>query len=395
MTEIQLNHIKKAYEDTVIMEDMDFNVQSGERLVLLGPSGCGKSTILRMIAGFEEITDGEMKFDDTVVNDMEPGERNVSMVFQNYALYPHMTVEQNITYGLRVNKVPKERIKERYEEVIKTLNLEKYVDRKPSELSGGQRQRVALARATVKESDVFLLDEPLSNLDAKLRVYARESLMYLHERYKQTMVYVTHDQVEAMTFGTRIALLNFGDLQQIDTPEMIYRCPANIFTAEFIGSPPMNVLKNSSYSEGAVSIGTQSVNVYNNWKNYLSQYEGTDLYVGIRPESIKISSEPQSNSIEGKVQYIEHQGSNYIVMVDIEGEIICVSTRFREALKDDHVYVSFINDHLHFFNVETEKNIGYPENIMEKIEANAKGDKTLRELINRDDVIESEESGNN
>ena len=186
MKSITLNHVKKAYGDTVIMEDMHFQINAGERLVLLGPSGCGKSTILRMIAGFEEVTGGELKFEEDVVNDVQSGDRNVAMVFQNYALYPHMTVENNILYGLRVNKVPEERIKERYDEVVESLALAKYLQRKPSELSGGQRQRVALARATVKDSSIFLLDEPLSNLDAQLRVSARESLIDIHKRYKQT-----------------------------------------------------------------------------------------------------------------------------------------------------------------------------------------------------------------
>ncbi len=389
MTKIDLNHIKKAYGETVIMDDMDFTVNSGERLVLLGPSGCGKSTILRMIAGLEDITAGELAFNEEVVNDIESGDRNISMVFQNYALYPHMTAEENITYGLRVNKVPDERIKERFDEVVKVLELENYLDRKPSELSGGQRQRVALARATVKDSDVFLLDEPLSNLDAQLRVSARESLMDIHDRYGQTMVYVTHDQIEAMTFGHRIALLNFGELQQIDTPDNIYRKPANIFTAQFIGNPPMNVIENSSYENGAVRIGSQSIKVYSNWKNYLDRLNHSLLKVGIRPESIHVFTEPEENTIKGTVSHIENLGANYGMVIDVDGEMITAVTRFRVAKKGSNVYLSLINDQLHFFEAETTDNVGYPDNILEKIKANEEGLESLKELIAADDEVQA------
>lgn len=391
MTSIQLNHIKKAYGETVIMEDMDFQINEGERLVLLGPSGCGKSTILRMIAGFEEVTGGELKFGDKVMNDVDPGLRNVAMVFQNYALYPHMTVEENIMYGLKVNKVPLEKIKDRYDEVVEALNLEPYLERKPSELSGGQRQRVALARATVKESSVFLLDEPLSNLDAQLRVSARESLMDIHDKYKQTMVYVTHDQIEAMTFGTRIALLNFGELQQIDTPENIYRKPANIFTAKFIGNPPMNVIEGSHVEGGKIVIGNQSVKLANNWSEYLKDKQGNNLRVGIRPESIRLHRNEKPNIFKGTLVHVEHQGATYANVVDVNGETITVLSKFRVATKGDNVYLEFTNDQLHFFDNTTTKNVGYPENILNKIEANTVGNRELFEMIEKDDAIQQSE----
>ncbi|MEY8370993.1 ABC transporter ATP-binding protein [Aerococcaceae bacterium 50-4] len=391
MTSIQLNHIKKAYGNTVIMEDMDFQINEGERLVLLGPSGCGKSTILRMIAGFEEVTGGELKFGDKVMNDVEPGLRNVAMVFQNYALYPHMTVEENIMYGLKVNKVPLEKIKDRYDEVVEALNLKPYLDRKPSELSGGQRQRVALARATVKESSVFLLDEPLSNLDAQLRVSARESLMDIHDNYKQTMVYVTHDQIEAMTFGTRIALLNFGELQQIDTPENIYRKPANIFTAKFIGNPPMNVIEASRVAEGNIVIGSQKVALASNWTDYLKNKETNALNVGIRPESIRLHRTAKPNTFEGKLIHVEHQGATYANVVEVDGESVTVLSKFRVATKGDHVYLEFINDQLHFFDTQTTNNVGYPENILKKIEANTVGNRELFEMIEQDDAAQQAE----
>ncbi|HJH01725.1 ABC transporter ATP-binding protein [Aerococcus urinaeequi] len=391
MTSIQLNHIKKAYGETVIMEDMDFQINEGERLVLLGPSGCGKSTILRMIAGFEEVSGGELKFGDKVMNDVEPGHRNVAMVFQNYALYPHMTVEENIMYGLKVNKVPLEKIQDRYDEVVEALNLTPYLDRKPSELSGGQRQRVALARATVKESSVFLLDEPLSNLDAQLRVSARESLMDIHDNYKQTMVYVTHDQIEAMTFGTRIALLNFGELQQIDTPENIYRKPANIFTAKFIGNPPMNVIENSYVDAGNVVIGSQKVRLAANWQDYLKNKEADNLWAGIRPESIRLHRTPKPNTFEGKLIHVEHQGATYANVVEVDGELVTALSKFRVAVKGDNVYLEFINDQLHFFDHTTTNNVGYPENILQKIEANTVGNRELFEMIEQDNANQQAE----
>ena len=207
MANIRFENVRKSYGDNVIIDQLNFEIHSGEQLVLLGPSGCGKSTILRMIAGLEEVTEGNLYLRNERVNDKPPGKRNIGMVFQNYALYPHMTVKENITYALRVKKVPKNEIEKRLDAAAEFLQLKQYYDRKPSELSGGQRQRVALARATVKNSDYFLLDEPLSNLDAQLRISARTALMDIHNQFKQTMVYVTHDQIEAMTFGTRIALI--------------------------------------------------------------------------------------------------------------------------------------------------------------------------------------------
>lgn len=387
MTTIQLKNIKKAYGETVIMEDMQFTINEGERLVLLGPSGCGKSTILRMIAGFEEVTAGKLKFNDAIMNEVAPGDRDVAMVFQNYALYPHMTVEENITYGLRINKVPKEQIKERLDEVVEALNLGKYKNRKPSELSGGQRQRVALARATVKDSDIFLLDEPLSNLDAQLRVSARESLMAIHKKYGQTMIYVTHDQIEAMTFGDRIALLNFGKLQQIDTPENIYRKPADIFTARFIGNPPMNVLDNSSYRDGKVFVGEeQSIQVHENWSRYLKAHLSKDLRVGIRPESVQVFNKPTPNTFMAKISHVENQGSNYANYIHLANETVTVLTRFKTNQPGDKVYLKFINDQMHFFDAANTKNVGYPENVEAKIDAGAGKGESLEELILRDNT---------
>lgn len=221
MKEIHFENVRKNYGKTEVVKGLNFTIEKGERLILLGPSGCGKSTTLRMIAGLEDISSGELIMDGKIVNHIPSGKRNVAMVFQNYALYPHMTVKQNITYALRMKKVPKKEIESRLEDVLMMLQLKGLEDRFPKDLSGGQRQRVALARAIVKQADYFLLDEPLSNLDAQLRVSARKELVKIHEKYKQTIVYVTHDQIEAMTVGNRIALLNEGVLQMLDTPENV------------------------------------------------------------------------------------------------------------------------------------------------------------------------------
>lgn len=258
MKNILFENVSKIYGKNPVIENLNIEVRTGERLILLGPSGCGKSTILRMIAGLEKVTEGKLYMGEKCVNEVDCGERNVSMVFQNYALFPHMTVKENILYGLKVHKVPKVEMKERLSQVLEMLDLKGLEERKPKELSGGQRQRVALARAVVKRADYFLLDEPLSNLDAQLRLRAREELVKIHEVYGQTMVYVTHDQMEAMTVGDRIALLNKGKIQMLDTPSNVYHKPANVFTAKFIGSPSMNIVE-VGMSERSFWIGEQEM----------------------------------------------------------------------------------------------------------------------------------------
>ena len=246
---LTFHHVSKVYGTNQVVRDLDFSINAGERLILLGPSGCGKTTTLRMIAGLESITSGDLYMGDKRVNDVPPGERNIAMVFQSYALYPHMTVWDNITFGLQIQKLSPSEIEKRTKEAIDILQLEGLTERYPKELSGGQKQRVALARAIVKHSPYFLLDEPLSNLDAKLRQQARTQLVKIHEIYKPTMIYVTHDQVEAMTVATRIAIINEGVLQQIGTPEEVYHRPANTFVAQFIGTPAMNLLPADVYTD--------------------------------------------------------------------------------------------------------------------------------------------------
>src|SRR5690349_2843680 len=243
MATVTFDHVYKRYGDVTAVSDLNLEIGDGEFMVLVGPSGCGKTTSLRMIAGLEEISDGELRIGDRVVNDVAPKDRDIAMVFQSYALYPHMSVRDNLAFGLKLRKVPKADIEKRISEAAGILELSPLLDRKPKQLSGGQRQRVALGRAIVREPKVFLMDEPLSNLDAKLRVQTRAEIARLHQRLRTTFVYVTHDQVEAMTMGSRIAVMNFGILQQVGTPQQLYDSPANRFVAGFIGSPAMNFLE--------------------------------------------------------------------------------------------------------------------------------------------------------
>ena len=240
MATVTFDHVNKTYGDFHAVKDLNLEIGDGEFMVLVGPSGCGKTTSLRMIAGLEEISDGTLRIGDRVVNDVPPKDRDIAMVFQSYALYPHMSVRENLAFGLKLRKVPKAEIERRVNEAAETIQLQKLLDRKPKELSGGQRQRVALGRAIVREPAVFLMDEPLSNLDAKLRVQTRAEIARLHQRLKTTVVYVTHDQVEAMTMGSRIAVMNEGLLMQVGTPQALYDTPLNRFVAGFIGSPSMN-----------------------------------------------------------------------------------------------------------------------------------------------------------
>ena len=366
MANIRFENARKSYGDNVIIDHLNFEIHSGERLVLLGPSGCGKSTILRMIAGLEEVTEGNLYMRNERVNDVPPGKRNIGMVFQNYALYPHMTVKENITYALRVKKVPHHEIEERLDAAAEFLQLKQYYDRKPSELSGGQRQRVALARATVKNSDYFLLDEPLSNLDAQLRISARTALMDIHNQYKQTMVYVTHDQIEAMTFGTRIALLNKGVLQMLDTPENVYHRPANIFTAKFTGNPPTNILENAKYVNGTLKIGKEFIQLSDDWRNYITQSANGQIVLGIRPEHINLTKTPMEGSIRATVKHSENQGSNFAIYLDIEGEDAIALETMNAFKNGEEVFINMMMDEIHFFDKETEKNIGYPTTIIAK-----------------------------
>lgn len=291
MVQIELNHIHKKYENADFYSVTDFNlhIQDREFIVFVGPSGCGKSTTLRMIAGLEDITEGELKIGDTVMNDVAPKDRDIAMVFQNYALYPHMTVYDNMAFGLKLRKYDKAEIDKRVKNAAEILGLAQYLDRKPAALSGGQRQRVALGRAIVRDAKVFLMDEPLSNLDAKLRVAMRAEIAKLHRRLETTTIYVTHDQTEAMTMADRIVIMKDGIVQQIGTPQEVYNTPNNVFVAGFIGSPAMNFFK-VTLQDGKITNGKGlTLELPLAKKNLLEEkgYNGKEIIFGIRPEDIK------------------------------------------------------------------------------------------------------------
>ena len=315
MYSIEFRKIGKNYGDKEIIKNLNLSINQGERLVLLGPSGCGKTTILRMIAGLESISAGELSMGGRIINEVPAGERNIAMVFQSYALFPHMNVRENITFGLRIQKFPAQEIETRTKQALEILNLNGYELRKPKELSGGQKQRVALCRALVKHSPYFLLDEPLSNLDAQLRQQARTELVKIHELYKPTMIYVTHDQTEAMTVADRIAILNKGLLQQLDTPENVYNHPANTFVARFIGTPPMNLLQ-ARINKNYALIGKQQ------WLELPAKLvtqigSRENIILGIRPEKCHLAA---PGLLQGKINYSENLGSQRIVRIALDSD---------------------------------------------------------------------------
>lgn len=325
MANLHLNALGKTYPGGVTAaSDVSAEIGDGEFIVLVGPSGCGKSTILRMIAGLESITAGELTIDGARVNDLEPGERDIAMVFQNYALYPHMTVRKNMEYGLRNEGLPKDQIAARIAEAARTLRLEDYLDRKPRQLSGGQRQRVAMGRAIVRKPKVFLFDEPLSNLDAKLRTQLRAELKTLHQRLGATFVYVTHDQVEAMSLADRIIIMNAGRVEQIGTPMDLYLRPASRFVAEFIGSPSMNML------EGRIGADRSSLTFDHapaiGFGFELPAPAGHPIALGIRPEHLELTP-GAAGGIDLAVQFIEQLGADTVVHGAVPGSAMPLAVR--------------------------------------------------------------------
>ena len=345
--------VKKAYGKTVVIENLNLEIKKGERLILLGPSGCGKTTTLRMIAGFEEITSGDLFMDGEQVNDLPPGERNIAMVFQSYALFPHMTVWENIAFGLQLQKLPKEEVAKRAKEAMEILHLEGYENKKTHELSGGQKQRVALCRALVKQSPYFLLDEPLSNLDAKLRQKARTELVKLHEMFKPTMVYVTHDQIEAMTVAHRIAVMNQGRIQQIDTPYNIYHHPANTFVAGFIGSPAMNILE-ARVLNNCLVIGQSAVKVP---QALLAKIAGREkVSFGLRPEACTPAF--GNAMIEGKVDFVENTGNLQTATLRLaDGASLYVQDSHQDARLEACTGVDFAWENVCLFDAESGVNL--------------------------------------
>lgn len=368
MASISLKNMYKVYPgDVTAVHDFNLEIEDKEFIILVGPSGCGKSTTLRMIAGLEEISKGELYIGDRLVNDVAPKDRDIAMVFQNYALYPHMTVFKNMAFGLQLRKTPKEEIKQKVEEAARILDIEHLLNRKPKALSGGQRQRVALGRAMVRNPAVFLLDEPLSNLDAKLRTAMRSEITKLHKRLGTTFVYVTHDQTEAMTMADRIVVMKDGFIQQVDTPQNLYDKPRNIFVAGFIGSPQMNFLdvtvqkKGDGYvgmfgnSEITIPAGKVSPKT-------LDSYVGKTIVLGIRPENLHdeeaYSNIATASTIEAKVDLAELMGSEiYLYMTSGSSKLVAKVPPRSSAKDGDTIKIAIDCTKIHLFDKETEQAI--------------------------------------
>ncbi len=364
MASVTYDHVVKRFGDVLAVNDLNIHVEDKEFLVLVGPSGCGKSTALRLLAGLEEISSGEIRIGDRVVNDLAPKDRDIAMVFQSYALYPHMSVFDNMAFGLRLRKMEKAEIKRRVDNAAAILGIQELLQRKPRQLSGGQRQRVAVGRAIVREPNVFLLDEPLSNLDAKLRVQTRAQISKLHQDLQTTFIYVTHDQVEAMTMATRIAVMNHGVLQQIDTPHNLYEHPANKFVAGFIGSPAMNFFDAKLVKDGGKLIadaGAFQVEAPKGNKA-AEAYAGKSVTLGIRPEDIHNAKFTPADitpaKVEAKVDIVELMGNEIVAYLKAADTDFVARVDPRSEYKvGDKAQVVFNTSNLHLFDKETEQAI--------------------------------------
>jgi multiple sugar transport system ATP-binding protein len=367
MAEVILRNINKIYEGgTLAVKDVNIEIKDKEFAVLVGPSGCGKSTTLRMIAGLEDITSGELFIDGKKVNDVSPKDRDIAMVFQNYALYPHMTVYENMAFGLKLRKFSKEEIKQRVNDAAKILELENYLDRKPKALSGGQRQRVAVGRAIVRKPKVFLFDEPLSNLDAKLRVQMRTEISKLHRKLEATMIYVTHDQTEAMTMGERIVVMKDGLIQQINSPLSLYNFPANKFVAGFIGSPAMNFINGKIVSSEGIKFiskdNSLTITIGEKYKDSLKNYINKIIWLGIRPEDIQDINNSGTledySEFEAKLEVVEPMGNEVFLYFNIDNEQFIARVNAREVPPDGSIKKFGLNNKkLHFFDFESERKI--------------------------------------
>ncbi len=350
MGSIELRQINKRYGDVEVIKSLDLNIDNGEFVALVGPSGCGKSTTLRMVAGLEEASGGDILIQGKRVNDWSPKKRNIAMVFQNYALYPHMSVGDNIGLNLRISRLPKSEIKKRVADAARLLEISDLLDRRPAQLSGGQRQRVAMGRAIVRNPSVFLFDEPLSNLDALLRVQMRGEIKRFHKMTRRTTIYVTHDQIEAMTLADRVVVMRNGDVSQMGRPEELYVDPANLFVAGFIGSPRMNLvpaqLRNTAEHAQAISFSDgQSIEL----EDRVACADGTDIIVGIRPEHL--STSPGRHHLNGKVFMTEFTGGNTIVTANIGGSEMTCLLESRSGVRDDEdIKLSVSQDDIHLFD---------------------------------------------
>ncbi|MBI5932603.1 MAG: sn-glycerol-3-phosphate ABC transporter ATP-binding protein UgpC [Chloroflexi bacterium] len=363
MASVTYKNVVKKFGDSTAVDNINFHVEDKEFLVLVGPSGCGKTTALRLLAGLEEITGGEIQIGDRVVNDVAPKDRDIAMVFQSYALYPHLSVYDNMAFGLKLKKTPKDEIKRRVSEAAEVLGITDLLQRKPRQLSGGQRQRVAVGRAIVREPKVFLFDEPLSNLDAKLRVQMRAEISKLHQRLQTTFIYVTHDQVEAMTMATRIAVINRGKLQQIDSPQNLYDHPNNLFVAGFIGSPAMNFFPAKLRKDGAklvVDSGDFVVALPADAAKKYEKYEGREVVFGIRPENIHdVHFTPPNihgETISVKVDVTELMGNEiFLYLVNGKNTFVARVDPRSKMRVGEQAQVMFDMDHVHIFDAQTEE----------------------------------------
>lgn len=364
MAELRLENIVKKYDkDVVAVKDFNLHIEDREFIVFVGPSGCGKSTTLRMIAGLEEISEGELYIDDQKMNDVAPKDRDIAMVFQNYALYPHMTVYDNMAFGLKLRKMKKEEIDQRVQDAAKILGLEDYLNRKPKALSGGQRQRVALGRAIVRDPKVFLMDEPLSNLDAKLRVQMRTEIQKLHKRLESTTIYVTHDQTEAMTMATRLVVMKDGIIQQIGAPEEVYARPNNVFVGGFIGSPSMNffhgVVKDSHFVMGDVKISIPEGKLKTLKDN---GYQEKEIILGVRPEDIHdelvfLETSP-GTKISARIDVAELNGAETFLYSTVADQSFIARVDSRSNIKAEQtIALAFDLNKAHFFDTDTEERI--------------------------------------
>ena len=368
MATLRFENLNKIYDNNVqAVFDFNLEVKDKEFIVFVGPSGCGKSTTLRMVAGLEDITTGELYIDDELVNDIEPKDRDIAMVFQNYALYPHMTVYKNLAFSLKLRKVPIEEIDERVKNAAEILGITPYLDRKPKALSGGQRQRVALGRAIVRNPKVFLMDEPLSNLDAKLRVQMRSEIAKIHKKVGATTIYVTHDQTEAMTMASRIVVMKDGYIQQIGTPREVYSTPANIFVGGFIGSPAMNFLTGQIHDKCFVMTNEETnaivkIELDDEMYDVVKDYEGKDIILGVRPEDIHFPNETLNHKpgtfIKLNCDVSELLGYEQIIYGDIAGRRVIMITSESNNIESDSIMdISFDMSKIHFFDPKTTNRI--------------------------------------
>jgi multiple sugar transport system ATP-binding protein len=358
MATVTFDHVWKRFGEFAAVKDLNLEIADGEFMVLVGPSGCGKTTSLRMIAGLEEVSDGALKIGEKVVNDVAPKDRDIAMVFQSYALYPHMSVYDNMAFGLKLRKIPKAKIDERVKDAARILGLEN-LQKKPRELSGGQRQRVALGRAIVREPAVFLMDEPLSNLDAKLRVQTRAEIARLHQRLGTTTVYVTHDQVEAMTMGTRIAVMDKGELEQVGPPQELYDNPKKLFVAGFIGSPAMNFVNVKRDGDQVKGEGI-TLPIPTRYRGGLDG--STDLIAGFRPEHLELGELPNAATIRANADVVEFLGDEELLHVTVqghEGDVVAVVSSEHRVKPGDVVDLKLPLEKLHLFDAATGESLAW------------------------------------